>query len=323
MVHPQVSVIIVSYNTSELLSRCLRSLQSDPDHPRREVIVVDNCSADDSVAMLSRQFPDVTVLALSQNEGFARANNRGSQIATGRYLLFLNADTEVPPGVISALADFLESTADADIVGPQMEYPDGRFQDSKRSFPGPLMTLLEYSGLERLLPRWRPFGLPRLTHLDPDGVHRVDYVAGACLMISRERFDRLGGWCEEYFFYAEDADLCARALQNGGHTYYYGKRRIMHVAGASSAQVGVRATIEAHRSVFLFILRHRGPWAFWLTRLITIAGVSLRGLMLAILLPLAALPGKATPVIRRLRNYRRVLALCLSPRPLPTGRFIE
>lgn len=322
MTQPRVSVIIVSYNTSRLLSQCLRALYGDPDHGQWEIIVVDNGSADDTVAMLSRQFPQVTLVALERNQGFARANNRGAAIASGRHLLFLNADTEVAPGVITQLADFLDDTTDAAIVGPRMNYPDGSFQDSKHSFPGPFNTFLEYSGLERLLPRCKPFGRPRLSYLNPNEIHRIDYVAGACLMICREYFERIRGWCDDYFFYAEDADLCARVRKVGGYTYYYGKVSIMHVAGASASQVGIPATLEAHRSVFLFILRHRGLIAFWLTRLMTIIGVALRGLLLVVGLPVLILIGRAKSALERLRKYGRVLGLCLSPRPLPTGRFL-
>ncbi len=319
----RLSIVIVSYNTRQLLADCLQSLYDDPDHDQWQIIVVDNASSDDSVTMVARQFPQATLVTLDSNIGFARANNRGARIATGRHLLFLNADTVAPAGVITALCDFLDQRADAAIVGPRLVYPDGRLQYSARTFPGPLNTFLEYSFVDRLLPNVRLFGRPRLTYMDHKQVQPVDYVAGACLMICREYFDNVGGWCEGYFFYAEDADLCAKVKRVGGKTYYYGRSRIIHIGGASADQVALPATLEAHRSVFLFVRRNGGLLAFWATRLITVVALLIRSFFGALAWPVAALLGKGEWLTAQLHKYGRVLALCLSRNILPSGRFLE
>ncbi len=313
MADARLSIVILNYNTQELLADCLRSLYDDPDREQWQIIIVDNASADDSVAMATRQFPQATLVALDRNIGFAGANNRGAKIATGRHLLFLNADTVVLPGVITALSDFLDDTPDAAIVGPRLLNPDGSLQYSARTFPGPLNTLLGYCCLGRL----------GLTSLEDQRPQPVDYVAGACLMICREYFENVGGWCEDYFFYAEDADLCAQVKRVGGKTYYYGPRHIIHIGGASAAQVALPAILEAHRSVFLFVHRHQGPLALWATRLTTIVGVLLRGVLTALALPVALPLGKADLVLARLRKYVRVMELCFSRNVFPSGGFLQ
>ena len=319
----RVSIIIVSFNTADLLADCLQSLHDDTDSEHWQIIVADNASADGSVAMVRERFPSVHVVALDRNYGFAAANSRGAEVAGGRILLFLNSDTVVPPGAIGEIEGFLDATPDAAVVGARLLSPDGSLQLSARSFPGPLNTFLLYSGLSRLLPGVRPFGAPYLSYLDHTQVHDVDYIDGACLMMRRETFDRLGGWCEDYFLYAEDADLCFRARQIGGRVVYYGPRHITHVGGASAAQVAVRSTLEAHRSTFLFILRHRGRAAFWTTRLLTVLGVLPRLVATVVAYPFSALLGETKSMGSRVRLYWRVLALCLSRNVLPTGGLMR
>lgn len=319
----RVSIIIVSFNTVDLLADCLQSLYDDPDHEHWQIIVADNASADDSVAMVRERYPAVTVVAFDRNYGFAAANNRGAQVAAAPVLLFLNSDTVVPPGAVGELADFLAATLGAAVVGARLLSPDGSLQLSARSFPGPLNAFLLYSGLSRLLPGVRPFGAPYLSYIDHTRVSDVDYVDGACLMIGRELFDRLGGWCEDYFLYAEDADLCFRAHRLGGRVIYYGPRHITHIGGASAARVAVRSTLEAHRSTFLFVLRHRGRAAFWAMRLLIVLGVLPRLLATAVAYPFCALVGKAGHIGSRVRLYRRVLGLCFSRNVLPTGELMR
>lgn len=319
----RLSVVVISYNTRDLLADCLRSLNEDPDRDEWEIIVVDNASDDGSAMMVTRQFPDVEVVALDKNLGFAAANNRGAKRAEGRYLLFLNADTVIKPGLLGWLCDFLDDRTDAAVAGPRMVGEDGELQYTARTFPGPLNTFLEYSFADRLFPSLPFFGRPRLTYLDHRQRHQVDYVSGACLMIAREYFERADGWCEDYFFYAEDADLCAQVKKIGGNTYYCGGRAITHIGGASARQLPVATTIEAHRSVFLFVRRQRGPIAMLLQRLVTLAGAAPRMIACALATPFAALLGKGSDLARRTSVYWRVMKLCFSPNPYPTGAFVD
>jgi len=318
-----VSIVILNYNTQELLADCLRSLHDDPDHEQWQIIVVDNASSDDSMAMVTRDFPQAMLVALDRNLGFAKGNNRGAEIASGRHLLFLNADTVVLPGVVAALSDFLDTTPDAAIVGPRLNHPGGKFQCSFQPFPSTLGTLRKYLYINLLLRNFARSSVRALSDSDLRKTRQVDYVAGACLMICREYFERVGGWCEDYFLYGEDADLCAEVKRIGGKTYYYGPRHIIHIGGASADQVALPAILEGHRSLFLFVYRHEGPLAFWATRLTTMVGVLLRGLFTALALPVALPLGKAKPVWARLRKYVRVLGLCLSRNAFPTGGFLQ
>ncbi|MFP3903366.1 MAG: glycosyltransferase family 2 protein [Armatimonadota bacterium] len=319
----RLSVIVINYNTRELLSGCLKSLQKDPAHGDWQIIVVDNGSEDGSAMMVRQEFPEVTLLALDENVGFAKANNRAAEVAQGRYLAFLNADTVVPAGVLGWLCDFLDEQADAAIAGPRMLGTDGELQYTARTFPGPLNTFLEYFFLDRLFSSLPFFGRPRLTCIDHTERHRVDYVSGACLIIAREYFEKAGRWCEHYFFYAEDADLCAQVKKIGGQTYYCGGRTITHFGGASARQLATATTIEAHRSVFLFVRRQRGAVAMMLQRLITFVGALGRTVATAVATPFAALFGDGRRFAARTCLYCRVIRLCFSPNPYPTGRFID
>ncbi len=318
----RLSVIVLNYNTQRLLADCLESLYADGAHQHWQIIVVDNDSSDDSVAMVARDYPQATLLPLGRNLGFAAANNRGAQMAKGRHLLFLNADTAVPVGVLSTLCDFLDERTDAAVVGPRMRSVDGELQYTARTFPGPLNSFLEYSFLDRLLPGFRPFGRPRLTYLNHRQTQPVEYVAGACLMICREYFRRIGGWCEEYLFYAEDADLCAEVKKAGGVVYYYGDLGITHIGGASAEKMPLAATLEAHRSVFLFVKRQRGSSALVAQRLVTIGGVVPRLLLSALAVPFAGLLGRRAAVLPKIVTYARVLGLCFSRQPFPTGKWL-
>ncbi|MFO7945934.1 MAG: glycosyltransferase family 2 protein [Armatimonadota bacterium] len=319
----RLSVIVINYNTRELLSDCLKSLHQDPEHDDWQIIVVDNASEDDSAMMVRREFSEVTLVALDENLGFSKANNRAAEVAEGRYLVFLNADTVVPAGVLGWLCDFLDEQADAAIAGPRMLGVDGELQYTARTFPGPLNTFLEYFFLDRLLSSLPFFGRPRLTYIDHTKRHRVDYVSGACLVIAREYFEKAGRWCEDYFFYAEDADLCAEVKKIGGRTYYCGGRAITHFGGASASQIATATTIEAHRSVFLFVRRQRGAVAMILQRLITFVGALGRFIVTAVATPFATLFGHGQRFAARTSLYWRVIRLCFSPDPYPTGRFID
>lgn len=323
----RLSIIIVNYNTRRLLADCLRSLFDDPAASDWEIIVVDNASSDDSVAMVQRDFPAVKLIAEQTNLGFSRANNHGAQISGGHHLLFLNSDTLVPPGAISQLSQFLTNTQDAAIVGPRLVSPDGSIQHSAQNFPSPWSMFCSYFLLNRIFPHSPFFGGQILDSRDHSHVHRVDYIAGACLLIRRDCFDAIGGWCTDYFFYAEDADICARARagceksSHCGNTYFFAPCAITHIGGASSSQAKLASTIEAHRSIFLFMHRHRGPGSCFATRLVMLSGVIPRALLTILALPFGVIFGKGRLCWNALRRYGRVIGLALSRNIFPTGSF--
>jgi GT2 family glycosyltransferase len=306
-------IVILSFNTRELLASCLQSLLQDPDSARWHVVVVDNASGDGSPQMVRERFPDVTLIENPSNRGFAAGNNVGCVGAQEPVLFFLNSDTVVPAGAIGGLLRFLAEHPGAVAVGPRLVSPDGSVQMSCGGFPGPVNTLLSGLWLDRLFPRSRFFGRPNMTWLDHTQTVQVQYLQGAALMVRREAFEAVGGWPEEFFFYAEDADLCRQLQARGGEMWFHGAVSITHIGGASAKKASEWATLEAHRSVLLFALRSGGPGRLLLQRLTTILVTLPRLVGAALALGPAAAVGKGSALWRALRVYAKVLALLVRP----------
>jgi len=304
---PQLRIVVLSYNTRDLLADCLESVLADPEAAAWRVVVVDNASTDGSAEMVRERFPTVQLVVAKENRGFSAGNNAGSG---GRepFLLFLNSDTVVPAGAIGGLQSALQSRPEHGAVGPRLVNPDGSVQWSCRTFPGPLNTLLEGFWLERLLPRSRFFGRPRLTWLDHTLSADVEYVAGAALLVRREAFEAAGRWPEAYYFYGEDADLCRSVRQLGWRIGFVGEVSITHLGGGSTGTKWGPMTVEAHRSVLRFALRSGGPVRLLLQRLATVA-VALPRLLLALAAP------RGEQAAARRRALLGVLRAALSPLP--------
>lgn len=251
---PEVSIVIVNWNTCALLSQCLRSVAREVDSIPHEVWVVDNGSSDDSVAMLRRDFPHVHVIESRVNLGFAGANNLAMQRSTGRYLLLLNTDAIVQPGSIRALLDLAEAEPRAGIVGAHLLNPDGSFQASYTNFPTLWQEFLILSTLgRRLRGRWYPSHGPE----EERGPQRVDYVEGACLLVRRAALEQVGGLDEGYFMYAEEVDWCRRMAAQGWEVWYQPVARVVHIGGASSANRKTSREADLYRSrVRYFRMQH-------------------------------------------------------------------
>jgi len=231
-----LSIIIVSYNTKQLLDECLQSLEkAQPPAGGVEIIVVDNASVDGSQAMVANKFPQVQLLMSEENLGFSAANNTGAQVAGGRVLLFLNSDTRISA---EALVQPLDYLADHPLVGAitvRLVYPSGeRDPDNHRGFPTPWNALCHFSGLSRLFPNNPRYNGYFQSYADFNTTHRVDVIAGSFMMMPRAVYDQLGGWDETYFFYGEDIDFCYRIHETGYEIIYYPHVEVLHYKGASS-----------------------------------------------------------------------------------------
>lgn len=265
-----LSIIIVSWNVRDLLRRCLRSVNSEQSAVNSrglftvhrslltETIVVDNASLDGTVAMLRADFPDVQVIANSENVGFTRGNNQALAVAQGRYLFLLNSDTELRPGALRALIDYMDARPRVGVVGPQLFYADGSPQSSRRRFPTLATAFLESTQWQQ----WFPHNsiLSRYYMLDTrdDTTQEVDWVNGAAMFVRREVYDQIGGFDEGFFMYSEELDWCYRAKQTGWQIVYLPTAQVVHYAGKSSEQVVVQRDIYFHSSKIRFFKKYRG-----------------------------------------------------------------
>ncbi len=261
-----LSAIIINYNGGDFLRRTLSSLETELASlgENSEVIVVDNASTDDSLTLVSRAFPQVRIISLPENLGFARAANRGARASFGLYLLFLNNDIEIKPGCLSRLTTFLASHPEYALVAPAVFNPDGSFQ---LSFGLDLNFFSEFflkyfaRGYFALINRILPSRMAR----------DIDWASGVACLLRRQPFFEIGGFDERYFLYLEDADLGLRLRQAGYKIRYLPEAKIVHFRGAIASQYPQLALIGAKKGQLLYYSLHNRPQSFiWLKRYLLI-----------------------------------------------------
>lgn len=262
---PEVSIIIVSWNVEQFLSACLTSIPAALGALQGAVIVVDNASSDQSADRAQRQaLPNcpVTVIRNQSNLGFAAANNQALRLAKGDYLLLLNPDTVLKPGAIAALVRCLEQQRAA-ICGARHTNTDGTLQPSVRRLPTPAVLFGIMLKLHRLLPRSmfrRYFALD----FDYAKTQPAEQVAGSCLLITRDTYERIGPLDEQFHLWFEEVDWCQRAKTAGSAVWYCAEAELTHVGGQSFAQLAtVKRQRTFNRSLRQYVKKHFG-WRPWL-----------------------------------------------------------
>jgi len=254
---PDLSVIILNYNTRDHLRACLKSVQAEGSALDSEVIVVDNASVDGSAEMVAAEFPWARLIRAPRNGGFAYGNNLALREARGAAVMLLNPDTEVPHGAFAALLARLTADPRVGVVGPKLLRPDGSMHlASRRSFPTPSVAFYRLSGLSRVFPANPRFGRYNLTYVDPDVALDVDSVCGACMLVRREVIERIGLLDERFFMYGEDLDWCLRARQAGWTVRYEPSIVVLHQHGAASRQRALRTNFHFFRAMDLFYRKH-------------------------------------------------------------------
>jgi N-acetylglucosaminyl-diphospho-decaprenol L-rhamnosyltransferase len=254
---PELSIVIVNYNTRELLRACLLSIQRSEAPPPFELFVVDNASTDDSARMVASEFPDVQLIESGINGGYARANNLAIQRSRGRYLLLLNPDTELPPSALRAMVEFMEAHPEAGAAGPKLVRLDGSLDLAcRRSFPSPEVSFYRMLGLSAMFPRSRRFGRYNLTYLDPDEPAEVDSVVGAFMIVRAEAASQAGLLDEAFFMYGEDLDWAYRIKSRGWKVLYNPGVVVLHHKGASSRRRSQRTIVEFYRAMHVFYRKH-------------------------------------------------------------------
>lgn len=267
-----LSVIIVSYNTRDLLRACLTSvvstLSSGLDH---EVLVVDNASADGSAAMVRDAFPQVRLLINKKNRGFAAAGNQALGQSGGRHAILLNPDTVVRRGAFVKMVKFLDENPQVGVVGPKLVYPDGGFQHSAFTFPTLPMIFLDYFPLNHRLINSRLNGRYSRVLYEEGEPFPIDHPLGAGLMVRRRVMEEVGLLDEGFFMYCEEIDWCIRIKKAGWQIYCHPQAEITHYVGQSTTQFGDEMFVELHKSRYRVYRKHYS-WRFrrmarWLVRL--------------------------------------------------------
>jgi len=292
-----LSVVIVNWNTCDLLRDCLHSLFQQVEGLSLEIFVVDNGSSDGSVAMVRDEFPSATVIENGRNLGFARANNVALRQASGRFWLLLNSDTVVKKGALEGLLRTMEQDSDIGVAGLQLLNEDGSLQNSVSNAP----TLLTELGNKRLLRLLWPSRYPGKEQHYRKPL-QVESVIGACLMVRREAAEEVGLLDEDYFFFLEETDWCVRMRKAGWKVVHDPRFTIYHLQGKSAGRVNVRARIEYWRSRYTFFRKHHSRLVLGFLR----SGLLLRGSVNLLAMTLANL---LTCFSRtRLRNKWQVYA---------------
>jgi GT2 family glycosyltransferase len=256
---PEVSVIIVNWNTSALLRDCLRSVMAQT-RAAHEIIVIDNASTDGSAAMARAEFPDTVLIANTANLGFAGANNQGLALAKGRNVLLLNPDTVVLDRGIDKMLDWLAAHPDVGCVGCQVLEGPGLIQRTGFADPTPVNQMIVELGLMRLA-RWLPrFGRPWYLDWDRTTQRDVDVVSGMFMLVPRLVLDQVGPLDDAFFVYAEEADWCRRIRQAGWRCVFAPVAQIVHLDGGSksTAQIKSRMHVQMQKSHLIYARKHHG-----------------------------------------------------------------
>ena len=284
-----VSIIIVSFNTSELIVRCLASLgEAKTVNDRWEIIVVDNGSTDGSIKKISNfQIPNcnVKVIQNKQNLGFAKANNIGIKKSQGRYILLLNSDTEVSKGVIQSMLAFMDRHTEAGAATCKLVLPDGRMDPAcHRGFPTPWAALTYFMGFERLLPGSGIFAQYHMGYKDISTAHEVDAISGAFFMVRKAVIDEVGLLDEDFFMYGEDLDWTYRIKQKGWKILFNPEVSVLHrkkQSGREHTDPVVRHQTERHfyEAMKLFYKKHYAKRYGWLVTQLILLGIKLKSLI--------------------------------------------
>jgi GT2 family glycosyltransferase len=268
---PEVSIIIVSFNTREILRQCLDSVLADSHGITTEILVVDNASNDGSPEMIEQHFPEITLIRSPINLGFGEGNNVALRQARGRYIVLLNSDAFFVPGALPRAIHHMDANPTVGLGGCRLIGRDGVSQPSSRSFHTILGDAIVLTGLAHKFPKSRFFGSFDRTWADEKQPACVDWVPGAFTILRPDALQKVGHFDPAFFLYYEEVDLCRRMKQAGYHVWYWPDIEVIHIGGESSRQLktlefssrAAQVVLWRMRSTLLYYRKHHG----WRVRL--------------------------------------------------------
>lgn len=276
----ELSVVVLSWNTADLLVACLRSLRADVSATSREIVVVDNGSADGSADRVAAGFPEVRLIRNPVNLLYSEGNNLGARAAAGEFLCLLNSDTEVSPGALDRLVAFLRTHPEHAMVGPRFVNPDGSLQAYCRRLPRLADELWQWSWLRNARPARAADARARMRDFDHLHSRDVEQPLGACVVMARAEYLALGGLDPELSLFFNDVDLCLRLRARGRKIHYLAEATVLHHHGASTRkQQEEFGNPLWHKNRIAFVRKHHGRGGALLVRLmlrLSLAGMWLR-----------------------------------------------
>lgn len=253
---PVVSVVIVSWNAHDYLLQCLESLSAKACCYPMEIIVVDNASSDGSADAVERRYPHARLIRNSSNLGFAKANNIGLRLSSGKYICLVNSDVKVLDGCITELVDYMEKHPRTGLAGPRMLDSEGKVGRSCRGFPTVWNLFCVALGVDVLLPKLRLFGGYTLRYWPHNTTRPVDILGGWFWIVRRQALGAVGPLDENFFFYAEDMDWCKRFHQEGLDVVYVSSAASIHYGGGSSRNAPIKYAIQQLRANLQYLKKH-------------------------------------------------------------------
>jgi N-acetylglucosaminyl-diphospho-decaprenol L-rhamnosyltransferase len=265
-----LSVIVVSWNVRDLLQRCLASIlrnaqprgsgvwELSPSGHHLEALVVDSASSDGSADMVRALYPEVRLYDSDTNLGYTGGNNLGMQQSRGRFLLLLNPDTEIVGDALVRMVEYMQDHPRVGVLGPQLRYPDGSVQPSRRRLPTLWTALIDSTFLEKWFPAHRELRRYKVLDHPSDQECVVDWLVGACLLVRREVVDEVGLLDEGYFMYSEELDWQKRMRDARWEAAYLPAAQVIHYEGKSSEQAGIATHIRFSRSKVRYFRKHHG-----------------------------------------------------------------
>ncbi len=274
---PDLSIVVLNWNVRDLLRNCLRSIYAEFESAgiAGEVVVVDSASTDGSAEMVAAEFPQARVVASAENLGYSRGNNEGLRRTEGRHILLLNPDTELRAGALTAMLGHMDAHAGVGVLGPQLLFPDGRPQSSRRRLPTLATAVFESTWLQAYAPR----GILEAYYaqdLPDDAVSEVDWLVGAALCVRREAYQQVGGLDESFFMYSEEMDWCRRIQRAGWKVVFFPHAQVIHHVGQSSEQVPAATHIRFQRSKIRYFEKYHGRTTAQLLRLFILASFAVQ-----------------------------------------------
>lgn len=270
---PQVSIIIVNWNTKDLLRNCLRSIYSNTPALEFEVFVVDNSSSDGSVDMVESEFPEVNLIKNEENLGYSKANNQAIKISKGKYILLLNPDTLILDKAINKTVDFLEANTNVGVAGCKTLNPDGTFQQSWAGFPTFRTVLFGRDTLKTALSAfnsWRRIEAKINENKDYAFTRKVDWIMGHFMMIRRTAINRVGLLDENNFMFGEEFEWCYRIAKDGWEIWFLSEAAIIHYGGQSTSRCPKEEVILWHlQGDYNFFYKHFGALKTFVMYLVT------------------------------------------------------